>query len=185
MSRSVDPVLLPTLSGLYRATAGAVVVAVALIVTTVLPAEMGVDPTGVGTAFGLTAMGQLKQKAVASDDVVPDSTVTADYGPRSDETTFTLGPNQSTEFKAIMRKGDKLDYTWSTEGGELFYDFHGDPKGSGDFISYEKSTKASTEGTFEASFEGKHGWYWKNRNTVPVTVVLKTSGAYESIKEQR
>lgn len=185
MSRLVDPALLPTLPGLYRATAGAIGIAATLIVTTVLPAEMGIDPTGVGTALGLTAMGQLKQQALASDESVLEPVATADYAFRSDETTFTLGPNQSTEFKAIMRTGDKLDYTWSTDGDELFYDFHGDPTAGGDFTSYEKSTKAFTEGAFEASFNGKHGWYWKNRNTAPVTVVLKTSGAYESITEQR
>ena len=184
MSRSVDPALLPTLPGLYRATAAALVIAATLIVTTVLPAEMGIDPTGVGTGLGLTAMGQLKQQALASDVSVPEPTAAGEYGVRDDETTFTLGPNQSTEYKATMRAGDRLVYSWSTDGGALFYDFHGDPTGGGDFRSYEKSTKASTEGTFDAPFKGKHGWYWKNRSSEPVTVVLKTSGVYESITEQ-
>ena len=36
----------------------------------------------------------------------------------------------------------------------------------------------------DAPFKGKHDWYWKNRSSEPVTVVLKTSGVYESITEQ-
>jgi len=183
MNRSVDPASLPTLPQLFRALAGAVLVAVTLTVTTVLPAEWGVDPTGVGSALGLTAMGQLKQAADAKGDEVPEP-ASAAYEFRTDELSLTLNPNQGTEVKARMRSGDQLVYSWSTDGGELFYDFHGDPVGGGDFTSYEKSSRASTEGTFEASFEGLHGWYWKNRTAAPVTVVLKTSGVYQSIAEQ-
>ncbi len=184
MNRSVDPESLPTLPQLYRATAAAVLVAAGLTVATVLPAELGVDPTGVGTALGLTAMGQLKNEVDAHEDSAPEPTQAEEYGYRSDETVLTLAPDQGTEVKATMRTGDQLVYTWSTDGGELFYDFHGDPTGGGDFTSYEKSTRSSTEGTFEASFEGLHGWYWKNRTSAPVTLVLNTSGVYQSIAEQ-
>ncbi len=38
----------------------AAVVAVALLFTTVLPAEYGIDPTGVGRMIGLTEMGEIK-----------------------------------------------------------------------------------------------------------------------------
>lgn len=185
MNRSVDPALLPTLPQLYRATVAAVLVAVALTITTVLPAELGVDPTGVGTALGLTAMGQLKQEADANKDRAQAPVPAGEYGFRSDETSLTLGPNQGTEVKLTMRAGDELAYSWSTDGGELFFDFHGDPIEGGDFTSYEKSTLATTKGTFEASFEGLHGWYWKNPTSAPVTLVLNTSGVYQSITELR
>jgi hypothetical protein len=29
---------------------------------------------------------------------------------------------------------------------------------------------------------GKHGWFWRNRTSSPVTITLKTSGAYGDIK---
>ena len=179
MNRTVDPASLPSLQQLHRATAAAILVAVTLTVTTVLPAEWGIDPTGIGSALGLTAMGELKQGVRAP---VPEPV--ANYGPRTDEITLTLNPNQGLEVKATMRAGDRLDYTWSTDGGELFYDFHGDPKGGGDFTSFQKSSRSATEGSFEAPFEGLHGWYWKNRTSAPVTVVLKTSGVYERIAQQ-
>jgi hypothetical protein len=51
---------LPTTKQLLRSTFVAAVVAVALLFTTVLPAEYGVDPTGVGRLIGLTEMGEIK-----------------------------------------------------------------------------------------------------------------------------
>jgi hypothetical protein len=39
-----------------------VLVAGAITVTIVLPAEFGVDPTGVGDALGLTEMGETKER---------------------------------------------------------------------------------------------------------------------------
>lgn len=47
---------LPSTRRLLKATAVAVAVAGVLLVTTVLPAEYGIDPTGVGAALGLDAI---------------------------------------------------------------------------------------------------------------------------------
>ena len=52
--------LAPTSRQLIRSTLLAVVVAALLLVTCVLPAEYGVDPTGVGRLLGLTQMGEVK-----------------------------------------------------------------------------------------------------------------------------
>ena len=52
--------LAPTSRQLIRSTILAVVVAALLLVTCVLPAEYGVDPTGVGGLLGLTQMGEVK-----------------------------------------------------------------------------------------------------------------------------
>lgn len=52
--------LAPTSRQLIRSTILAVVVAALLLVTCVLPAEYGVDPTGVGRLLGLTQMGEVK-----------------------------------------------------------------------------------------------------------------------------
>jgi hypothetical protein len=48
---------LPSTTRLLRSTVIALLVAAALLVTTVLPAEYGIDPTGIGRALGLTQMG--------------------------------------------------------------------------------------------------------------------------------
>lgn len=51
---------LPSTRTLVRSTVISAIVAIVLLVTTVLPAEYGVDPTGIGRTLGLTQMGELK-----------------------------------------------------------------------------------------------------------------------------
>ncbi len=51
---------LPTSAQLLRSTAIAVAAAAAILVTTVLPSEYGIDLTGVGRILGLTEMGEIK-----------------------------------------------------------------------------------------------------------------------------
>ncbi|HEU0076657.1 MAG TPA: hypothetical protein VFQ76_03350, partial [Longimicrobiaceae bacterium] len=50
---------LPSSRALLRSTAIAAATAAVLLVTVVLPAEYGVDPTGVGRVLGLTEMGEI------------------------------------------------------------------------------------------------------------------------------
>jgi hypothetical protein len=51
---------LPSSAQLLRSTFIAAAVAAALLVTVVLPAEYGIDPTGAGRALGLAEMGEIK-----------------------------------------------------------------------------------------------------------------------------
>ncbi len=53
---------LPSSARLFRATLIAVAVAGVLLVAVVMPAEYGVDVTGVGRVLGLTEMGEIKQQ---------------------------------------------------------------------------------------------------------------------------
>ncbi len=64
MSTPTQPSIsdLPTPARLRRATLIAFAVAAALLVTVVMPAEYGVDITGVGRVLGLTDMGEIKQQ---------------------------------------------------------------------------------------------------------------------------
>jgi len=48
--------------GLIRATLGSMAAALAILVLFWLPAEYGVDPTGLGRVMGLTQMGEVKQQ---------------------------------------------------------------------------------------------------------------------------
>jgi hypothetical protein len=54
------PSELPTPGALLRSTAIAVAIAAVLLVAVVLPAEYGIDPTGIGRPLGLTRMGEIK-----------------------------------------------------------------------------------------------------------------------------
>ncbi|WP_396215193.1 hypothetical protein [Gemmatimonas sp.] len=70
----------PSLASLRRASLVAVVIAAVLVVTAVLPAEYGVDPTGIGRRIGLTQMGRLKQELAkeAIEDARADSVAAAE-----------------------------------------------------------------------------------------------------------
>ncbi|MCH8313601.1 MAG: hypothetical protein IID17_11515 [Nitrospinae bacterium] len=65
----------------------------------------------------------------------------------------------------------------------LFFDFHGEPQGdtTGYFESYTVSTANNARGSFTASFEGSHGWYWGNKGQINIVVTLKTEGNYKII----
>ncbi len=56
---------LPSSKRLLRSTILAVVAAVVLLVAVVLPAEYGVDPTGIGRILRMTEMGKIKQQLAA------------------------------------------------------------------------------------------------------------------------
>ena len=84
---------------------------------------------------------------------------------------------------SYCHKGASFEYSWESDKGELFYDFHGEPKGdtSGYFKSFEKSTNTQSSGTLITTFEGTHGWYWKNNNPFPVNITLKVKGNYQRL----
>ncbi|MBK8649645.1 MAG: hypothetical protein IPN16_24520 [Gemmatimonadetes bacterium] len=57
-----------------RSTLAALALAGALLLTVVLPAEYGIDPTGVGRLLGLTQMGEIKVRLAreAAEDAAAD-----------------------------------------------------------------------------------------------------------------
>ena len=85
------------------------------------------------------------------------------------------------EYKFFLAKGAKLEYSWNTNGAELFYDFHGEPAGdkTGYFKSFKKNTASQSSGVLVTGFAGTHGWYWKNNTSSTVLVVLKANGNYQ------
>ena len=194
---------LPSSQKLIKSTILAAISAVVLLFTVVLPAEYGIDPTGVGNLLQLTEMGQVKQQladeaaadaaglvATGTSDIdnmteqtintTPTDTTVAD-GQWRDEIPFTLTPGEGIEIKMKMSEGDKANYSWAVTGGEVNFDTHGDALGKA--ISYEKGRGvASDEGVLEAAFTGNHGWFWRNRGDSDVQVVLRTRGDYSTIK---
>src|SRR5262245_28730879 len=70
---------LPTPKALLRSTVIAGVVAAVILVTIVLPAEYGIDPTGIGRPLGLTRMGEIKVALAneAAADAAADSAAAA------------------------------------------------------------------------------------------------------------
>lgn len=102
---------------------------------------------------------------------------------KTDETTFKLQPNEGVEYKLTMVRGGAVQYAWKSDGGNVNYDMHGTSAGGGKETSYKKGRDvASDSGTLTAPADGSHGWFWRNRSSKPVTITLKTTGAYSEIK---
>jgi len=198
---------LPSSRQLLRSTAIALVAAGALLTTTVLPAEYGIDPTGIGSALGLTPMGQIKTsrsaeaaadaKAAAAPAVATPAAPTPTSAPtpaavqvaqaasgKRDEMTITLRPGQGAEVKLDMRKGDQVEFSWQSGGGAVNFDTHGDPVNppKNFYHGYGKGRESNVKGTLQAAFDGQHGWFWRNRGKADVSLTLKTQGQYSAIK---
>jgi hypothetical protein len=193
-----DASQLPSTGQLLKSTGIAAAVAGALLVTIVLPAEYGVDPTGAGTLLGLTEMGRIKMQlaeeakaaeaavapatepvpALATPDVAPAEAPEAAAAPPAapnDEIKIVLEPNDGHEVKFVMEKGATIKYVWFTDGPGVNYDTHADGEGVR-YHGYRKGTNEDRlEGELTAAFTGSHGWFWRNRSGQTVTMA-RSSG---------
>ncbi|MFG9007925.1 transmembrane anchor protein [Pseudomonas aeruginosa] len=131
------------------------------------------------------AVAQSAASAAPSTPAAPVASATKAQAGQRHEMNITLAPSQGAEVKLEMKEGAKVDYVWSTAGGVVNYDTHGDPYNApkGFYHGYGKGRATpQDQGTLEAAFDGKHGWFWRNRTSKPVTVTLRTQGDYISIK---
>ena len=200
---------LPSIGKLIKSTIMAVFVAAVVLITVVLPAEYGIDPTGIGNLIGLVKMGEIKvslaqeaaserglkkkqksppdnklQEAVKA--VAEDTSLEPEGDTRSDQMTITLKQNEGKEIKLTMQKGAKVNYVWWTDKGRANFDAHADSKALAiSYHSYEKGSKERSEGVLEAAFDGNHGWFWRNRTSETMTVTLQVNGEYSNIKEMK
>ncbi|MCE2029685.1 hypothetical protein [Sessilibacter corallicola] len=167
---------LTSLSQLIKSTVVAITVAVAILVLFVLPAEYGVDPTGIGQRLGLTQLTLTNKTNDTGSEVSSNSYV-------EKVVEITVPANRGIEYKVNMNQHDKLNYEWVTNGTPLYFDLHGEPKGdtTGYFESYAIATAHTMQGSFTTPFEGTHGWYWKNNTSQSVVVRLIMNGTFEVI----
>jgi hypothetical protein len=197
-----QPEMLPSGRQLLKYTVIAIGIAAVVLLTSVLPAEYGIDPTGIGGRLGLLSVSSAKPAAEPA--APPAAQLAAEPGPtltlapvheantlwkaprpyRNDELSLTLRPNEGAEIKASMQQGERLVFSWAAQGGAVNFDMHGEKFNApgNEFTSYWKGGGASAgHGQFVAPFGGTHGWFWRNRGTAPVTVTVKTSGFYEKL----
>lgn len=191
----------PSARRLLRSIALALVGAAIVLVTIVLPAEFGVDPTGIGRALGLTALNAPGRVLVVEDVVggnesyrevaipdpgqpvpLPNPAVAQIKAVDAAVKTFTvrLDVDQQTEIKVLLDKAQVILFSWKAEGGDVYTDFHGHEPDSGDaFVRYEEQQSGREgRGSLVAPFAGEHGWYWLNVSDGPVTITLEVRGYY-------
>lgn len=199
----------PSTRRLLMATALAIAVAGVILVTAVLPAEYGIDPTGIGGRLGLDVLartGEAGELPAAATDAIEVETATeaeaeldavgqpakpVDAGPvskravayRSDTMSVVLPPGKGAEIKAVMKSGDGMVFRWSADG-DVAVDMHGERTGAAkdEYTSYwiERSQRQAS-GTFTAPFDGSHGWYWLNGSEDAVTVRVEVTGFQEKL----
>ncbi|MEN8251936.1 MAG: HupE/UreJ family protein [Bacteroidota bacterium] len=102
-----------------------------------------------------------------------------------DAVQVSLPGGKGKEFKVMLANGQTFGYTWQTDRGDVYYHLHGDPL-SGDAHSsgsFGKGTDSESSGALTATFDGPHGWYWKNKNEFPIIVTLKVKGNYARLDE--
>ena len=181
----------PSKTTLIKATGIALLVALVLLFTAILPAEYGFDPLKTGAALRLTGIakaGDVPVKGRAAPTVAPGGVFTpqpATYKVFSEE--FGLRPGEGMEMKFHMQKGAGMVYAWKGDG-KLQFEFHGEPdvKPSKDYFeSYElddKIGKDASYGSFTAPSTGIHGWFWKNDGQKDVTFHVMVTGFFDSAK---
>lgn len=161
---------------LIKASIAAVIIAIVVTVLVILPAEYNIDPTGIGGALKLTSIAQASEVTTVEEVAPTELTVPE----RSDTVTIEIPIRKGLEYKLLMEKYAHLEYEWTTDGEELYFDFHGEPRGdtTGYFESFAITTSNNMKGSLTAPFAGSHGWYWKNETDTPVMVTLSIKGNY-------
>jgi hypothetical protein len=185
---------------LLAATGAAALAAALLLVVAVLPAEYGIDPTGIGKRLGLLAMARtaeapaqstavrerldtLKAQAVAvfgaqsGQSFDASAAVRGAGAPKTEAMTVMLPPGYGVEVKAQLAAGDSLVYHWRATG-DVSVDMHGERPGAKDeFTSYlVDGARREDAGSFTAPFAGAHGWYWLNKGSQRVDVTVSVTG---------
>lgn len=194
----------PSVKSLINASLTALFLALAILFIAVLPAEYGIDPTRLGGKMGLTALSRAGrnlsspsaencsktqenqgQNNAQNEGISPANELqpldTSKPIQWKDSAKIVIPPKKGLEYKFAMDKGAALEYSWQSDGGLIYFDFHGEPKGAtnGYFKSYLEKTESESSGALTAPFDGIHGWYWENETNRPITINLKTSGAYQ------
>ena len=141
---------------IIQATIIALVLGTIILVTAVLPAEYGIDPTGVGTYMGFSKLHQNVVDSDASPTVVgnvtpqPQRLLKLEEGgsspdvlmpmeaqnpapatplsERSDSIQITIPAGKGIEYKIAMLKYGRTKYEWTTDKGIVYFDFHGEVK---------------------------------------------------------
>ncbi|KAA3634072.1 MAG: transmembrane anchor protein [Calditrichaeota bacterium] len=195
---------LPSMQKLIKSTIIAICIASIILITVVLPAEYGVDPTGIGSVLGLTTMGEIKvslaHEAAAEKNLenlkveIPEQKTAvkksipevenSESSNQSESFTFSLKPNEGKEIKLTMAKDAQVDFHWSSNGGKVNFDTHADSKALEiKYHNYEKGSTTESKGILKAAFDGNHGWFWRNRTSKEVLVTLNVQGDFSAVVE--
>jgi hypothetical protein len=203
-----DAAELPSLARLRAATAAVLALAIGIYYAIVLPAEKGIDPTGVGRAIGLLEMGEIKQDIAAealADSIdaiarreadsawVVDSlqAMTLPVSPggagKTDTIRVKIPGKGSGEAMLRMEEGAWARYSWRADRGVLDADVRGDSAGAPEHWLHRyaySSADSSSVGVIRAAFRGEHGIIWQNFGDLSVTVTFIVFGTHDGVRSR-
>ncbi len=137
------------------ATFAALIIGIIILVTAVLPAEYGIDPTGIGKRAGFTKLYQPAEQNILTPSMgivaqpaykllklegggsEPEIERPAEannpapekqYEEREDSIQISIRAGKGMEYKVRMLKYGRLKFEWQTDKGAVYYDCHGDVK---------------------------------------------------------
>lgn len=140
---------------IIKATIISMIIGFVLLITAVLPAEYGVDPTGAGKLFGFSRLyipEDGTSRTAGSGTMLPNNfplikMEKAGSGPevqrppeadnpapeiqltqREDSVEVIVPAGKGIEYKIYMLKHGKMKYEWTTNNAILYFDFHGEVK---------------------------------------------------------
>ena len=193
---------------LLKSLITALIIGVVILLTAVLPAEYGLDPLKTGELFGFSKLYQennpiesnepspsLNFKKIKMEKLGSSPSITrpneannpppeTQYPTREDSIEVVIPAGTGIEYKFKSLKYGKTKYEWTTDKGIIYIDFHGEVKqeNTPKNVFYESYTLAYSNnmaGTLTAPFEGKHGWYFRNKTNEDIIVTLRLIGQYE------
>jgi hypothetical protein len=188
MSTTAAPVApqMPSGAGLLKRVVISMIAAAVILALFILPAEYGIDPTGLGERMGLRA---LAQTAPVTEDIPLAPPETAHFYPaafHSNVIEVPLDADGEIEYKLRMKAGESVVYSWSVDNGKAYYDFHAESEPGANVIRYKEDQEGASadHGALTAPFNGIHGWYWLNLEGHPIVITLRVSGYYQLRPEE-
>ena len=177
----------PPLRTLLKTLAITLAAAAIVFVVVILPAEYGIAPTRIGGLLGLDGFYDAAgTEPMAEAEVGLSAQMAGNRELRAETVMVEIGANEQMEYKLQMIEGMSVVYSWQTDGGALYSDFHADPFNdlNDEPVRYaEEFDIRGGRGGLTAGYSGNHGWFWRNDNDTPVTIELDVRGFYTGMKE--
>jgi hypothetical protein len=177
---------------LLLGVAGALIAAILIVFGAILPAELDVDPLGLGKLTGIIRLWAPAERTVNPNAGAFKRARMETIPLRSDVIEIPLGTGQTgfeLEYKVRMKKDATMVYAWEVVGpakaDDLYYDFHAHttpPPGEEMTVAtFRQGRGLKQQGSLSAPFDGIQGWYFLTSADKPIVIRLKISGFYELI----
>lgn len=196
---------LPTSKELLSSTKKALAVSLTILIIIVLPAEYGVDITGIWSLLWLKKMWEIKQSLIAEwkqADLIAKTPTPQQTAPTTPSQatpveipvtppagweasmSVVVKPNGWAELKVSMKQGQKISYTWKVDGWSVNYNVHWESAIWWQTYEYTKWVqKNSFVGEIEAKFDGTHWWFFRNREKNDVTITVQVNWEFENLRQ--